>query len=43
MQSYDKDKPYKNTIYKDGRWAMTKYFSVSGFKLLTRDKIDGWV
>ena len=25
MQSYDKDKPYKYTIYKDGRWAVTRY------------------
>ena len=37
-----KSKSYKYTICKDGRWAMRKYLSVGEFKLLTRDKIDGF-
>lgn len=40
MKYYDKHKSYKCTIYKDGRWTITKYLSVDEFKLLTRDKMD---
>ena len=40
MKYYDKHKSYKCTIYKDGRWKITKYLSVDEFKLLTRDKMD---